>query len=536
MAMLKLNRVGDALKLLEDLETTSTHRDIAIEAAYRKGDAYIQKKDYDVAAQEFKNSQKKYPKEIDRFPNAMYNQAESLFAVRKYQESLEQYRQFLIHFPKEDHAAFAMTRVGELLGILGADKKRVMGTYMETVFRFGERPSANIAQMRLATEKMKTAREREFKPLMKQIEKFAGALKIPNMEQFTNVLVAEGFASRGRYQDAIDRLVEFYQTNPISADKDMISKRIVSYINQQLQSNVDQGDYIAALMLHQKYAESWLKNTPQLAARFNVGKSLEFSGAPEAGEKFYRDVLNSSLAINGTEESKILKANGTFPNLDEVNLRLAAVNDQMDRTARSFEYIKQIKSPEKLSEENQIERIRIMTGLLEKRGDPESAVRYLTELLKLWRGEASKVAPLYLKLAKLEEKLGRRADAEASLKKVDELYGYAKTADPEVHSQALLTLGDYYINEGKTKLAIAQLDKVLEKYEDNKSLAPVRFKVGELHFNNGDLNKAEKSWSGFKGPNADIWDKLAKEKMASVKWQDEYKKYLKRIPAMTGVQ
>jgi tetratricopeptide (TPR) repeat protein len=146
------------------------------------------------------------------------------------------------------------------------------------------------------------------------------------------------------------------------------------------------------------------------------------------------------------------------------------------------------------------------------------------------------VAPLYLKLAKLEEKLGRRADAEASLKKVDELYGYAKTADPEVHSQALLTLGDYYINEGKTKLAIAQLDKVLEKYEDNKSLAPVRFKVGELHFNNGDLNKAEKSWSGFKGPNADIWDKLAKEKMASVKWQDEYKKYLKRIPAMTGVQ
>ncbi len=59
--------------------------------------------------------------------------------MQQYGKSLDVYRDFVKKFPSSDHAAFAMTRMGELLEIFGADKSRVMGAYLETYFRYGEK-------------------------------------------------------------------------------------------------------------------------------------------------------------------------------------------------------------------------------------------------------------------------------------------------------------------------------------------------------------------------------------------------------------
>jgi hypothetical protein len=82
-----------------------------------------------------------------------------------------------------------------------------------------------------------------------------------------------------------------------------------------------------------------------------------------------------------------------------------------------------------------------------------------------------------------------------------------------------------------SKVAISALTQLLEKFEKNHSLSEERFKLGQVYFNQGELKKAEETWAQFKGEESTFWQKLAGEKMNSSKWTQDYKKYLKRIPA-----
>jgi hypothetical protein len=48
------------------------------------------------------------------------------------------------------------------------------------------------------------------------------------------------------------------------------------------------------------------------------------------------------------------------------------------------------------------------------------------------------------------------------------------------------------------------------------------------------MQKAADTWNDFKGDKSGFWKKLAQEKLRSSEWNDEYKKYIKRIPAMAN--
>jgi hypothetical protein len=65
-------------------------------------------------------------------------------------------------------------------------------------------------------------------------------------------------------------------------------------------------------------------------------------------------------------------------------------------------------------------------------------------------------------------------------------------------------------------------------------LESVKYRIGDILFENGDLPAAEKEWSHLgKGT---IWAKMAQEKIDGAKWKDQYKKYINRIPAMSGFE
>jgi hypothetical protein len=57
--------------------------------------------------------------------------------------------------------------------------------------------------------------------------------------------------------------------------------------------------------------------------------------------------------------------------------------------------------------------------------------------------------------------------------------------------------------------------------------------LGEIYFNRGDLQQAAATWNDFKGDKSEFWKNLAQEQLKNSKWQDSYKKYIKRIPAMS---
>lgn len=536
LAYLKLNRYQESADVLQKLQKESPYKEIKSEAAYREGDVYVQAKNYQKAVDSYKDAIKKYPEYQSEYPNAFYNQAEALFGMGNYRQALEVYLDFMKKFPSHEHAAFAMTRMGELLDILGADKSRVVGAYLETYFRYGESNNAIIARLRLTSARMKGMKPKESDAATKEILSLVKKLDIPNIEQFGTIMIAEGYTSRGEHEKAIDLLTKYYQENPTSVDRDLVKRRIVSNITDEIKGHIAAGDFIKALKTHTKYSEGWLKNSDRMDTKFYLAEAFEMAGAQEQAEKYYRDVLNQAYSIKGSATDKELTATKRKPSEDELNLRLAVTTFQQKKLNQSYDYLRSIKNPENLTEPQQIERVRVAVDLLEKRGDLDSAVRYLTELLRTWKGQAALVADPYLRLAQLEVKQSKPDAAIESLKKIDVLMSDSKVVPVTTHSKSLELLGQLYLDKGDTTNAIAAYDKLLTTYEENRPLSSIRYKLGQIYFKKGEVQKAADVWSSLKGQKNQFWYNLAQEQLRNSEWSGDYKKYIQRIPAMSKQQ
>lgn len=536
LAYMKMNKWDEAIAEYSLVEKNSSNRDLQVEAAYRRGDVMVRAKNFTKAVDEYKNALKKYPEGQNFYPNAIYNQAESLFGMKQYGPSMDVYRDFVKKFPTSAHAPFAMTRLGELLEIMGADKSRVIGAYLETYFRYGENPSAIIARLRLLSARMKGMKPKETANAVSEIMSLAKRVDLPNIEQFATVMVADGYTRRGEFQKSIDLLSTYYKEHPTSVDVPLVTKRIVNNINEKLQSEVEAGNFIQALKTHSQYSDSWLKGSPRLDTKFYVGKAFEMAGVPQESQKYYRDVLNRTYAVKGTQAGKELSFFEDLPSEDVLNLRLAAINTQEQKFNQAYEYLKNIKAPEKMSETDQIERVTLAVKLLERRGDTDSAIRYLGELLKTWKGQPELVAEPYMKLAELQLKQGKSEEAIQALTAVDKLQDDSGKVSPVIHAKALETVGDIYFNKGDKDKAIQAYNHLLEKYEDKRPLASIRYKLGEIYFKRGEPQKAADIWNDLKGDRSEFWKSLAQEQLKNSEWRDGYKKYIKRIPAMSENQ
>ncbi|RYZ89993.1 MAG: tetratricopeptide repeat protein [Proteobacteria bacterium] len=532
----RINRFPEASDAFATLQKTSPHRDIRAEAAYRSGDVYVQKKDYKKAIDTYKDAIKNYSEFQAEYPNAFYNQAEALFGMGDYRKSLDVYLDFIKKFPSHEHAAFAMTRLGELLEILGADKARVMGAYLETYFRYGESDNAIISRLRLTSARMKSMKPKEVDASAKEILELVKRLDIPNIEQFGTIMIAEGYSARNEQDKAIDLLTKYYQQNPTTADRELFTKRIIANITDQIHQQVEGGNFIKALQTHSKYSDNWLKTNDRIDTKFFLGQAFEKAGAQKESEKYYREALNKVYAIRGTAKDREMTVNHQKPQEDELNLRLAIATYQQKKYNQAYDYLKAIKNPELLTEDQQIERVRTAVDLLEKRGDLDSAVRYLTELLHSWKGQGALVAEPYMRLAQLEVKQNKPDAAIESLKKVDQLMKDSKNVPTNIHAESLGLLGQLYLDKNDGPKATAVYEQLLNNYEEKRPLASVRYKLGQIHFQKGDVQKAAEVWNKLQTPKSEFWYNLAQEQLKNSEWRGDYKKYIQRIPAMSQQQ
>ncbi|MEN0058222.1 MAG: tetratricopeptide repeat protein, partial [Bdellovibrio sp.] len=397
-------------------------------------------------------------------------------------------------------------------------------------------PNAVIARLRLLSARMKGMKPKEVQSAVDEIMSLAKKVDLPNIEQFATVMVADGYKHRDEYQKAIDLLSKYYKEHPTSVDIPLMTNRIVSNITDKIQAEVEKGDFISALKTHGQYADNWLKNSQRLDAKYNVGRAFEMAGVPVEAEKYYKEVLNRVYALRGTPEGNAIRVKEELPADDELNLRLASVYAQEQKYNQAYEYLKNVKNPEKLSEATQIERVNIAVGLLEKRGDTESAIRYLGELLRTWKGQPELVAEPYLKLAELQLKQGRRPEALQALQMLDQLQTDSGKVPPALHAKALEMIGDMQLEDGKTDQAMASYDKLLQSYEQSRPLSSIRYKLGQIYFKKGEVQKAAEIWNELKGDKNGFWKNLAQEQLKNSEWRDDYKKYIKRIPAMSETE
>lgn len=532
LAYYKLNKFSEAFDVFNEVEKSSIFPEIKSEAAFRKGDVYLRGRKFQESVDEYQKALKNYPNFQSDYPSAYYNQAESLFGLQKYKQCLDIYSEFIRRFPNHDQLPYALTRVGEVLEILGADKDKVQGAYLETFFRYGENPKAIIARLHLLSSKMKTMRGKELVKTIAEIQDLAKKIDLPKIEQFSNLMISDGYTQRGEFSKSYDLLIKYYQQNPQAEDLQFVKNRITSNIVSKMKNEVTNNDFMSTFKTFSEFKDSWLKSTKRLDVEYFLGRSYEQGGSQKEASKKYLDVLNQMYSVRGTEAEKENTVLQYLPTIDQLNLRLAKVHTEMNDFNKSYDFLKNIKQPDRLLDSEQIERVNLAVNLLEQKGDIESAIRYLTELLKTWRGEPSMVSGPYLKLADLEFKTGKKDDAIQSLKKIDQIFEDTQNVTEDIHAKALEKLGKIYQTENNIGKASEAFSKLLKLYEDKRPLASIRYKLGEMYFKKGDLQKASDAWSTFKGEKNEFWKKLAQEQLQNNNWGDDYKKYMKRIPAM----
>lgn len=531
-AYYSLNRYTEAVDNYNKVIQGNGRAQEKVRAQFLKGDVFFKEKNDDQAISEYRKVIQANPESSEDYPGAYFNLAAALFRKQNFKESLSAYLDFVRKFPSHKFAGYAMTRVGELLEALGADPSRVMGAFLETHFRYGETEGAIVARLRLLSARMKNMKDKELQRAVDEIMALAEKSPLPKMNEFARLMVSDGYYRRHDFDKANDLLIKYYQSHPTSANGPLITQRVVRNINEQIYQMVENKNFLQALKVHQKYASNWLKGNPRIDLKYNLGRAFEQAGVYEESEKLYRDSLNRKVSARGIASEADLGSFDRVPGADEISLRLAAVNVARGQYHAAFNNLKDITQPERMTEEQQVERIVLAAQLYDRKGEPETAVRYLTELVRAWKGVPAKVAEPYLMLGDMENKLGSKDAALKSYERVDQLMTDSNDVPARVHAQALEKIGERYFELKKMPEAIAAYEKLLEKYESSVPLAAVRYRLGRIHFDKGEIKKAADTWKPLSDSKDSVWNKLAQENLKSAEWNDDYKQYLKRIPAM----
>lgn len=532
----KLQRVDEAISVLSQLEKDSKDKYVQIEAAIRKGDIYFQDKKFDQAKQTYLDISKKYGQTADTFPNLFFNLMKTTFWKKDYYPAYQASMKFVKSFPSHDYAPYALTRLGELLEILGADQSKTVGAYLETHFRYGDNPKTIIARLHLLSTRMKNMKKEELEQTLKKMDELTLKSDVPNIDQFKVALIADGFARRQDYEKSIQILSDFYQQNPMRADIQQVTHRIVKNINDYLKYLSDQKKDKQVLETYEKYADNWLKQQDRIDTSYLLGLSYDSAGAYEEAIKKYTNTKDRMLAIQNTPQQKIVEVREYLPSFDTLNLKLAKAYYNSKDFQNSYQALQQIKSPFTMSEAEQIERVQVAAELSQEKGDVDAAIRYLTELDRVWKGNPALLIPVNKQLGQLQYKKKNYEEAKKSLNKVLELAEQNNSTNLTSLREAANTLTDIFIDQKNSGDAIGVLEKFLNTYEEKNDLPKERFRLGELYFQKGEIKKAENIWSELKGKDSNFWNKVAQNKLQQANWKEEYKKYLKRIPAMSQME
>lgn len=533
---LRINKFAEARKIYTELMKDGQTESSKVEAAYRLGDTYMAEGDHAKAVESYEAALKAFPQFEKSYPNALYNLGESTFWTPDYQKSLESFVKFLERFPSHDYGGYAMTRIGELLEILGADKSKVMGAFLESYFRFKNSPGAKIARIRMISQRMKGMKEKELRDSLEEMNQIVEGSDLPRISEFVNLMVADGYHRRGEYDKSLDYLISYYQKNPTSTDLGFFKKRILRNISEGLVERVKQNNYLEALKFHESFKETWLRNQDRMDIPFYLGRAYEQAGVFKEAQKIYENSLERRKAIAGTQEEKERRVNEHLPSIDQIHVRLASVAAEMREYASAQKHLSEVKEFEKLTPQERVRMVQLQADVSEERGRLDEAKQALKKLTDSWKDSPEHLVTTYLRLGELYLKTQDTRDAEKSVQKVIEMAGGGVELTPEQTRKAYEIRAESQLAQGKELAAVETYSELLEKQKDKEDLASVRFKAGDILYSRGDFKGAEEIWKDLDSEKSPLFSQIAKEKMEHANWQQDYKKYIQRIPAMSGMK
>ena len=526
---LKLNRPDEAIQTYQEVINQSQDKSLVIEAHYRVGDVHAEKQKYSEAIEAYNIAHTKYPEHKVMFPSAQYNKSEALFWLGKNTESLDSYIEFVKIFPQHRHGGFALTRVGELLEILGADPRRVMGAFIEGYFRFPDSQGSEVARIRMLSSGLKNMQDREKKRAIEEIDAITKKSTLPKIAEFSTLMKADGLAKRTEYEESLNLLLSYYQNHPTTANLKTFKGRILRNISDILRVKLDKNEFIEALNFYGKYAPTWLKSHNRVDISFYEGVAYEKAGVPKEASKIYQNVLQKINSIEGQFADRERAVYENFVDKQEVSLRLAAVALTERRYRDSYNYLSALKLT--MSADNEIEKAQIGAEVARQMGDSDKAIEFLEKLVDKYKGEKVSIVEPKIQLASIYLSKNRTSDADKNLSDIEALVSGGQKISDESMAKVLNLRGDQQLVDGQKLAAVETYVKLLENFENKYPLDSVRYKAGQILFDEGDIKGAEKIWNGLSDKTGAVYKKLAFEKLGQAEWSDSYKKYVDRIPA-----
>ena len=518
-----------AYELLEKLKADKTAGEFQIEATYQIGDVAFDQKNYLEALSFYNQARTQYPNDQLKFPNASFNRAESSFLLGRYEDSLRQYVEFLQKFGRHDHAGYAMTRVGEILEILGAPERQIAGAYLETLFRYNESEGAGVSRVRLLARRMASMKAKEVEESKKMVDEFARTSTLPKVLDFVTLMMADGYDRRGEHDRALNLLIGFYQQHP-TTDMDGFRARILRNIAKNIETEIENGRFLGAMNIYGQYAPVWLKSSPRIDVEYYLGRAYEQAGVPSEAVEYYKRALNRLYSVQGTDQEKLVKVQETLPSAQSLNLRLAAMSVAQGDFAKAGRFLASTGDGKDLNSRETVERVSLTAQIEEERGNAPKARAALQELVSHWKGLPKEVAAPLLRLAELDHRSKDYSTSLDSIERILILDRDTQQVPLDLVHRALELQGNNLLELGRLNDAIASFQRLLERADSGARMESTRYQLGGLYFKKGDLVTAEKEWR--KLPADSIWAKLANEQTKNAKWQDEHKKYINRIPAM----
>ncbi len=527
-----LGKNEEAIKEFEGIENDKASGNYGIESRFRRGDVFFRVGDYATSVKEYDEALKKYPDKWAEAANIYFNSAEARFWLKNYKESLEGYRIFLQRFPSHAFGGYAMTRIGEILDILGLPVKRVTGAYLESVFRYRGSPGAYLAKLHLDLMRFVEMKPKELETALKDAKENMPKDKLADVETLLVLNESDGFYKKKNYEKSLDQLIKYYQNNPISQYLPIFKNRIVKNLTAQVAAANEKSEFIKALETFNNQKDAWLSKNNRIDTRYYAALAYENLNILDEAATGYRDCLRSRQEVKD-ENLKKAMATENLPSEDEINLRLAKVSLLSGEVKKSSEYLNSIQDPNKLNEKNQIERSLILASIAEKEEKLDIAMLALNELTEHWKGSPALLAEHWLMLAKLNHELKNNEKAIGWLSKIIDIA--VKTPDvikKNIVAEALELEGDLYEKRGQYGFAEKSYKLLIDKFGDGLPVASIKYKLGKIYFDQTQIKEAEKIWKTLKDEiDGSLWAKMADEQLAQVQWSEKYKRYVDRKPA-----
>lgn len=530
---LNLHKYDDAKQVLADVAKNGVEPKFRVEAVFREGDVAFARGDWVGAEKAYRAAIAKFPAQAAGFPNAHYNLAESLFWQRRHKDSLNAYIEFLKQFPDHSYGGYAMTRAGELLEAMGADRTKVIGAYLESYFRYRDNPGAEVARVRMLSQQMKSMNEKELKKAIEEMSEIGRRSPLPAINEFVKLMTADGFQRRGENDQALTELISYYQANPTSGNLDLFRTRILRNISEVLQTKQNQGKFLEVLQTRAKYSKTWLKNSDRVDVPYMVGRAYEEAGAYTEAQKHYQEVLAHRTKIAGTPDEKERKVAELLPSPESIRLRLAAVAVRTRQYPEAYRQLDQLRDPSKLSSGENSERTLLLADVFRERGQLDKARAQLTEFISQWKGDPVQLVENILSLSELQLKMEDPVEAERQADQVIQMRRMGGKISDDHLAKALEFKGQALQGQKKDLAAVETYQQLLDDFESNRPLGAIRYRVGDILFKRGDLAGAEKVWRKLDDAKYGTLKRLAEERLEYAQWQSEHRKYLKRIPAMS---